>query len=67
MKSTLALSPADQPVAFEVLHDEERGASLLADVVERADVRVIELRDRRGLRARSARGIADRRSAPADS
>ena len=40
------LQPRRQRLAFEVLHDEERGAPLLADVVERADVRVIELRDR---------------------
>jgi hypothetical protein len=33
-------------LAFEVLHHEERRALLLADVVERADMRVIEVRDR---------------------
>ena len=40
--------PIRQRLAFEILHDEERGAVLLADVVQRADVRMIELRDRAG-------------------
>ena len=41
--------PAPEPVlerlAFEALHDEEVDAVLAADVVERADVRVIEAGD----------------------
>ena len=41
--------PIRQRLAFEILHDEERGAILFADVVQRADVRMIELRDRAGL------------------
>ncbi len=40
-------------LALEVLHDEERGSMVLADVVERADVRMGELRD--GARFRSNR------------
>jgi hypothetical protein len=39
---------AGQRLAFQVLHHEEGGAALVADVEERADVRVIELRN--GLR-----------------
>ena len=35
--------PVGQRLAFEVLHDEKRRALLLADVVERADVRMREL------------------------
>ena len=41
--------PIRQRLALEILHDEERGAVLLAHVVQRADVRMIELRDRAGL------------------
>ena len=40
--------PIRQRLAFEILHDEERGAILFAHVVQRADVRMIELRDRAG-------------------
>jgi hypothetical protein len=40
------LEPAGQRLALEVLHDEIRRAVLFADVVQRADVRVLELRDR---------------------
>jgi len=40
------LDPAGQRLAIEVLHDEIRRAVLFADVVQRADVRVLELRDR---------------------
>ena len=40
------LQPIGQRLAFQVLHHEERRAVVLADVVERADVRMIELRDR---------------------
>jgi hypothetical protein len=35
-----------QGLAFQVLHDEERRAVLLTHVVQRADVRMIEMRDR---------------------
>ena len=42
--------PAGKRFAFEILHHEERGAAILAYVVQRADVRVIE----RGNRARFA-------------
>ncbi len=42
------LQTAFQRLAFEVLHDEERGAVQFANVVERADMRMIELRDRAG-------------------
>ena len=38
--------PVRERLAFEILHDEVRGAVLLAHVVQRADVRMIELRDR---------------------
>ena len=38
--------PVRQRLAFEQLHDEVLGVALVADVVERADVRVRELRDR---------------------
>ena len=40
--------PIRQRRAFEVLHDEKRRALLLAHVVQRADMRVSELRDRAG-------------------
>ena len=36
-------------LSLDVLHDDEIDTVLLADIVERADVRVIELRDRLGL------------------
>ncbi len=44
-----ARQAAGQRLAFEVLHDEEGDAVLLADVVEHADVRVVQGRDRAGL------------------
>jgi hypothetical protein len=37
--------PVRERLTFQVLHDEIRGAVRLADVVERADTRVIELGD----------------------
>ncbi len=37
---------SSESLAFEVFHDEVLDAVLIADVVERADVRVGELRDR---------------------
>ena len=40
-----AREPARERLAFEELHDQEVGAILLADVEERADVRVTEARD----------------------
>ena len=40
--------PVGQRLAFEILHDEKRRALLSADVVEGADVRMGELRDRAG-------------------
>jgi hypothetical protein len=40
--------PISEGLAFEVLHDEERGAALLPDVIQRADVGMIELGDRSG-------------------
>ena len=40
-----ALEPRGQRLTLEVLHDEELGAALAADVVERADVRVVERGD----------------------
>ena len=33
---------------FQVLHDQERGAALFAHVIERTDVRMVELGDRAG-------------------
>ncbi len=42
----LSSSRRRERLALEVLHDEIGDAVLLADVVQRADVRVIELRDR---------------------
>ena len=42
------LQPLLQRLALEVLHHEKRGPDTLADVVERADVRMRELRDRAG-------------------
>jgi hypothetical protein len=39
------LQPIGQRLAVEILHDEKRHALLIADVVERADVRMGELRD----------------------
>src|SRR4030095_12580235 len=41
--------PLLQRLALEVLHHEKRGPDALADIVERADVRMRELRDRAGL------------------
>ena len=40
--------PVGQRLAFEVLHDEIRRAGLFAHVIQRADVGMIELRDRAG-------------------
>jgi len=40
--------PCLERFPFEVLHDDERGAVLVADVVQGADVRMIELRGRAG-------------------
>ena len=40
-----SLEPRRQRFAFQVLHDEVGDAILLADVVQSADVRMIELRD----------------------
>ena len=40
------LQPVGKRLAIEILHDEKRRAVLLADVVEGADVRVRQLRDR---------------------
>src|SRR5262245_30610648 len=37
-----------QRYALEVLHDQERGPAILADVVERADVRMVQPGDRAG-------------------
>ena len=39
-------SRVGQRLALEKLHDEKRRAVVLADVVERADVRMLELRER---------------------
>ena len=44
-----SLEPRRQRFAFQVLHDEVGDAILLADVVQSADVRMIELRDGAGL------------------
>ena len=41
-----ARQPAGQRLAFQVLHDEKGDAVLLADVVEHADVRVVQRPDR---------------------
>ena len=38
-----------QRLTFDVLHDDEVDPIVLTDVVERADVRMIQLRDRSGL------------------
>ena len=40
-------------LSLEILHDEERRPVLFPDVVERADVRMIELGDRAGLAVES--------------
>src|SRR6516165_11937853 len=40
-------------LALEILHDQERRPVLLADVIQRADVGMIELRDRAGLAVES--------------
>jgi hypothetical protein len=42
------LQPPFERFTLEVLQDQERGALVLADVVQRADVWVIELRNRPG-------------------
>ena len=49
-----AREPACERLAFEELHDQEVGAILLADVEERADVRVAEARDDARLTRRPA-------------
>ena len=54
--------PLGQRLALEPLHDQEVDAVLVADVVERADVRVIERRDRARL-ALEARAPIRRRAA----
>ena len=43
------LKPVLERFAFHVFHDEEVDVALLADVVKRADVRMIEASDRTGL------------------
>ena len=57
--------PAGQPgaerLAVEVLHDEELEAVLLPDVVERADVRMVEPRDGAGLALEALAPIGLRR------
>ena len=58
------VKPVRQRLAFEILHDEERGAVLLAHVVQRADVRMIELRDRAGFAIEALAELRDRRRAP---
>ena len=40
-----SLQPLGKRVAFDVLHNEEVDAVLISDIVERADMRVVELRD----------------------
>ena len=40
-----AREPRGQRLAFEVLHDEEGDAVLLADIVQDADVRMVQRRD----------------------
>ena len=49
--------PIGERLAFEARHDEEVGAVVLADIVERADVRVIEGRDRFGFALESLAAI----------
>ena len=44
-----AREPGRERFALEILHDEELEAVLLADVVERADVGMVQPRDRSGL------------------
>ena len=44
-----ALQRVREGLPFDVLHDDEIDAVLLTHVIKRADVRVIELRDRLGL------------------
>ena len=39
------LQPIGQRLAFEILHHQEVDTVLLADVVQRADVRMVQLRD----------------------
>ena len=48
------VQPLGQRLSLEVLHDEVIAVPLAADVVERADVGVGDLRDRLAPRARSA-------------
>ena len=58
------LQPRCERLALEMLHDEKRGAVMLADVVERADMRMVERRDgarfafEAGARIRVGRRIA---------
>src|SRR5262245_29991016 len=42
------LQPVGQRLALEELHDEKRRAAFLTDLVRRADVRMLELRERTG-------------------
>ena len=48
VRQRTAREPSRQCLALEELHDEIRRALLIADVVERTDVGMIELRDRAG-------------------
>ena len=41
-----ALQAVRQRLSVEVLHDQEGGPAFIADVIQRADMRMIEVRDR---------------------
>ena len=53
-----ALQPSRQRLTFEVLHHEERQPLVLAYVIQRADMRVVDLRDRSGFAVESFAKLA---------
>ena len=51
------LEPIGERLAFDVLHDEEVDATLAADVVERADVRMVQTGNRTGFPLEALAGV----------
>ena len=58
--------PVRERLAFEILHHQEVDAILVADVVQRADVRMIQRGDRRASRSNRSRNCGSVRARAAD-